>query len=1127
MPGQQQDIMNVLFEARRMRRTSNTSIYSAPKIEQVKKMSSKEQLLVEPPKHAKRVTFDKKREHIKPRHTTVKESEMQTGLTSCLITNPSCDPRVTGGANNPAERKVGWLARTDSECQFKAPGLDFLTERETDVTTFEVKIRESLPIIKDYTNKCDFFPKYVDERRYKDQTTQTLYRESSAQTVAYLPDIMDKEDGETLEVFNLSRLLPGDKPPGLYEVEVLERARKRWAFNKALRTNFRKQLNNEREKAIKSKYRPILEAFEWEHWMEREEYIQECQMMRLEIVIRMFDKREKQMHEASKSRIEKACEYIEEKRQRGLNKNELEYQRAFRRLQIKNAGISRRWVKQSPMYALGTPCSEFYGPLIRHGVDPARRHFVGDGRKAFDMRIDDLEKRVNMNQLQCRFTKLKEWSKPKEYVKEYEQNFCSDKHLQKLYESLKTLRSQATKQKTTPKCLIRRPKSPSNEFRPSFNYKEVDLREFFAPRRADEDESKVELTQEQVLAIQQHLQTEKRMRRRPDLAKEMLKERRSEDLEHLLQMYEGSTIGWIMQFLSEEMERLKEQRKLHFFSILTQKERWRREAAEAGLRQKENNMRAIYEDLYQSTNAAHSEVTDDYINTILTTDVAHIAECEAAESVVNIAKQIDKDIQRWLDSFKLIQTPLTYVPLRVMLGKMVFPEMSELLEKYEKSLIAKYIVEDVIFAGIWEKLENYDIAFTIASDLIDRLIDNDLYLFSTESESESPKRNEVEAIIRKLIRQAVPGRRWKTETERIIHENYVSLLDDVFDAIIAKYNADPPPIEPIDLRKDRSTDHVLRIDDIHKFNVPFVDSRVSGNMDSQVLLTTQTLTLIKKMKEDKITKELTRATPEVKEDPNEDQQEDPLDKLINTEFFEQMTQAHRLSDETQMYQILSTMDIVNEEDFRVFRKIPSRAPSATVDSMETQTQQVDQLIGALQEFVAGYDVTVEEENTEYEADDEGSWWNDASGEDVVGSAGDMGGTEDMEGEHNEFITFSNADGIDFESSNDYEKSKDDDSVKNIKIPGDMPSKVSLASMQNMGAIDDTDYEDVISEAKDSDIKDAETVLVNLPAIQAHESFLTTREEAESIFQGRLGADRQTVQITDRVSKMSIQSKDAL
>lgn len=84
--------------------------------------------------------------------------------------------RCCVGANNPAERRVGWLARTDSECQFKAPGIEFLTERELDVTTYEVKMRESVPSIKDYTTKCDYFPKYVDNRRYKDQTTQTLYR---------------------------------------------------------------------------------------------------------------------------------------------------------------------------------------------------------------------------------------------------------------------------------------------------------------------------------------------------------------------------------------------------------------------------------------------------------------------------------------------------------------------------------------------------------------------------------------------------------------------------------------------------------------------------------------------------------------------------------------------------------------------------------------------------------------------------------------------------------------------------------------------------------------------------------------------------------------------------------------
>ncbi|EDW64860.2 LOW QUALITY PROTEIN: uncharacterized protein Dvir_GJ20254 [Drosophila virilis] len=1004
MPGQEsqeQDIMNVLYAARRMRHSSTTSVHDSQKIEQVKKIKSKEQLLVEPPKHAKRVTFSKPRLVMKPRQTTVKESESQTGLTSCLITNPGLDPRITGGANNPAERKVGWLARTDSECQFKAPGIEFLTERDTDVVTFEVKMRDSVQSVQDYTTKCDYFPTYVDKRRFKDQTTQTLYRESSAQTVAYLPDIRDKDQDDHLEIFNLSTLLAGDKPPGLYEVEVLERARKRWAFNKALKTNFQKQLNEERERAIKSKYRPILEAFEWEHWMEREEYIQECQMMRLEIVIRMFDKREKQMHNASKSRIETACETIELRRQHGLHKNELEYQRAIRRLQIKNSGLSRRWVKQSPMYALGSPCSEFYGPLIRHGVDPSRRSFVGDGRKAFDMRIDDLEKRVNMDQLECPFTKLKEWSKPKEYVKEYEQNFCSDKHLQKLYESLKSLRSQATKLKTSPKCLKRRPKPVSDDVdRLTYTYDEIDASGFFANRRrTDDGRAKGTPLPEQLLAIQQHIEEEERRQRRPELARELLRERRSEDLEHLLHMYEGSTIGWVMQFLSEEMERLKEQRKLHFFSILTQKERWRREAAEAGLRQKENSMRLLYEDMFQQSNVVHNEVTDDYINTILTTDMAHIAERDAAETVVSMAKQIDADIQRWLESFKCVQTPLTYGPLREMLRSMVFPELSDLLLKYEKTLIAKYIVEEVLFPRIWDELENYDIASTIASDLIDRLIDNDLYFFSTESESEQPKRNcerEAESIIRKLIRQAVPGRRWKTETERIAHENCIGLLDDVFSKIIEKMDADPPPVDPVELHLAFSRQAMTPMDDIRHITAEMQserhDRKDTIEADSQVtFLRTQVLSLLKKMKVDNVTRDL--VTDELY--AGDDVKDATHDTLLNMQVYE-YAKNQEISGDDDIFSVISTLDIGKEEDFKVLRKpthaqgAVSRRISSTLtdigvkfDSDGTQTRQEDQIIGALQDFVGDFtgDLVVDavEENTEYEADDERSLWNQTTG----------------------------------------------------------------------------------------------------------------------------------------------------
>lgn len=52
----------------------------------------------------------------------------------------------------------------------------FLQEKDTDVVTFEVKMRDSVQSVHDYTTKCDYFPKFEDKRKIKDQATQTLYR---------------------------------------------------------------------------------------------------------------------------------------------------------------------------------------------------------------------------------------------------------------------------------------------------------------------------------------------------------------------------------------------------------------------------------------------------------------------------------------------------------------------------------------------------------------------------------------------------------------------------------------------------------------------------------------------------------------------------------------------------------------------------------------------------------------------------------------------------------------------------------------------------------------------------------------------------------------------------------------
>jgi len=95
-----------------------------------------------------------------------------------------------------------------------------------------------------------------------------------------LPEVLETRNFKKLELFSLPSVLPGSNKPGLHEVEVLERARKRWAFSDALKVHFQRLLCEARKVAIKTEYKEILEAFEWEQWIQREEDIQECQTIK-------------------------------------------------------------------------------------------------------------------------------------------------------------------------------------------------------------------------------------------------------------------------------------------------------------------------------------------------------------------------------------------------------------------------------------------------------------------------------------------------------------------------------------------------------------------------------------------------------------------------------------------------------------------------------------------------------------------------------------------------------------------------------------------------------------------------------------------------------------------------------
>ncbi|XP_067623210.1 uncharacterized protein [Eurosta solidaginis] len=701
--------------------------------------------------------------------------------------------RMAGGANNPAERRVTNVVTAPSECKSKPPGL-YCFKPNPKVNIIETKLSKTA--IKKSTERDQFnYCKYFDESKAikrKTRGTQSLYRESSTQTLPYLPEVSNEQSElEQMEIFKLPTILPGDGPPGIYQVEVLERARKRWAFARALKENLRRQIEEVKTKIQLPEHSIILQAFEWEHWIEREEYIQECQMLRLELLIGMFNKREKKMHTTSKSRIEQSYVRILERRDASLLKNQVEFERGMRQLEIKRRRVPKCWRKENILSQMASASSEFYGPQLRYGVNPARRHFVG-GRKEFNERMDDLEKRaVNFDKLVCPFTKLKQWSKPKGRFLEIEQNFCSDENLQKIYETLTILRKQAVKQKIVPKCLIKKTKQTPGVPRdtsPPQKPKASVIVTTTVTETADDGTTSEELKRLQDEKFRKSVEA-KKLR-----AQILLQESFDETIEAMVQEYEGSTIGWLMRFLSEEMGRLQEQRLLQYISMLAQKERWRREAAEAGLRQKENEMRQIYEQIYSESYVAGTEICRNYLNMILHNDIWNLAHESAENEALDMARVIDADIQRWLDTFYDIQNPLNYHQLRSNLMKTIFPDINDILKEIETKLTIKYIIEDVLFSAVNELLEPIDIGTFTATELIDRLFDLDLYYFSSEANSTcsclacecDEGEREIRAILRKVIRQAVPGRRWKTRSERVAKEMVIDLISDVVNQTLAR-----------------------------------------------------------------------------------------------------------------------------------------------------------------------------------------------------------------------------------------------------------------------------------------------------------------------------------------------------
>ena len=90
----------------------------------------------------------------------------------------------------------------------------------------------------------------------------------------------------------------------------------------------------------------------------------------------------------------------------------------------------------------------------------------------------------------------------------------------------------------------------------------------------------------------------------------MLEEKSESCVDEVLDSLEGAALGDCLDFLSKELIRFQEERRIHAFAMLAERERRLREAEESGRRQVEERRRREEDEIFKQVVGVHQDTVD-------------------------------------------------------------------------------------------------------------------------------------------------------------------------------------------------------------------------------------------------------------------------------------------------------------------------------------------------------------------------------------------------------------------------------------------------------------------------------------------------------------------------------------
>eukprot|EP00927_Polykrikos_kofoidii_P056045 TRINITY_DN50229_c0_g1_i1.p1 TRINITY_DN50229_c0_g1~~TRINITY_DN50229_c0_g1_i1.p1 ORF type:complete len:703 (-),score=151.85 TRINITY_DN50229_c0_g1_i1:483-2591(-) len=488
----------------------------------------------------------------------------------------------------------------------------------------------------------------MPEPKSKTVGTQSVYRESDAQTDPYSPEYYIVP-GQVPEVLTLAHLTFGQGlPASELELKIIERTRQKRIFEAMLpppTDEFNMELRSS-----------LMETQEFRDWAERERNIRELQEKRLHLLQEALTTRDFSREQSQNERVERMRKKKEEERDRVLAACQRKRIKVLRKTQKERQAAEGRPKKRDVIAEHADFTSQVYAPLARKGYIPDSNTARIEVQPADLMTypgLVQLEQSLPPAMLQATDRHPKEMRKPKSSYETRRENEMSSA-LKAAMESITkeltlgapvsddgtkgaepaaAVGATASKKNLVRGILVERPESPrmKDDVLPEEEQVETAvllLQRLIRGRAAQNHmfegkEKRLDLINE-LRAAERYAATSTTVEE-----KRYIDQLRDKAFEGVLESAQGGVVSKTLDQLSKELLRFQQERRIDVMVKLAERERQLRQAQESGRRQAEERLREREDEMFRQIMGVHQGTVDSYLEEVLTSTVDQAAQSRA------------------------------------------------------------------------------------------------------------------------------------------------------------------------------------------------------------------------------------------------------------------------------------------------------------------------------------------------------------------------------------------------------------------------------------------------------------------------------------------------------------------